>query len=174
MHRRQYRIESLLGRRGGMDTLARSTSPDTLRHQLAELLRDADGKRLTHAAADLGTAIEEMEKAALLVLGIAERVEERAGTLGENTQAASTIVAEVQRDMARIYEACTFQDLAGQRIAKVIALLTSLDQVLSGAIGEHDGAPPPSPVMLNGPRLDGASGHITQDEIDAIFGYPAA
>jgi chemotaxis protein CheZ len=75
--------------------------------------------------------------------------------------------------MARIYEACTFQDLAGQRIAKVIALLTSLDQVLSGAIEEHVDTPPTAPVMLNGPRLDGASGHITQDEIDAIFGYPA-
>lgn len=174
VQRRRYRIESILNRRSGMDAFAASTSPDMLRQQLAALLCDADGKRLMHAAADLGTAIEEMEKAALLVLGIAERVEERAGTLGDNPQAAPAILAEVQRDMARIYEACTFQDLAGQRIAKVIALLTSLDQVLSGAIGEHAVAPSPVPVMLSGPRLDGASGHITQDEIDAILGYPAA
>jgi chemotaxis protein CheZ len=173
VQRRQYRIESMLSRRGAADALTPSTSLDTLRHQLAALLQDAEGRRLTHAAADLGTAIEEMEKAALMVLGIAERVEERAGTLGGNTQAAPLILAEVQRDMARIYEACTFQDLAGQRIAKVIALLTSLDQVLSGAIEEHVDTPPTAPVMLNGPRLDGASGHITQDEIDAIFGYPA-
>jgi len=164
----------MLSRRSGTDALAASTPPDTLRHQLAAVLSDAEGRRLTHAAADLGTAIEEMEKAALLVLGIAERVEERAGTLGDNPQAASSILTEVQRDMARIYEACTFQDLAGQRIAKVIALLSSLDQVLSGAIGEHAAAPSATPVMLNGPRLDGASGHITQDEIDAIFGFPAA
>src|SRR5690349_1573647 len=103
----------MLSRRGGGDALAPNTSPDTLRHQLAAVLSEADGKRLTHAAADLGTAIEEMEKAALLVLGIAERVEERAGTVGDNTQAAPAILAEVQHDMARIYEACTFQDLAG-------------------------------------------------------------
>lgn len=174
MQRRQYRIESLLNRRGGTDALASDTSPDTLRHQLTALLRDAEGKRLMHASADLGTAIEEMEKAALLVLGIAERVEERARTLGENTQAAPAIIAELQRDMARIYEACSFQDLAGQRIAKVITLLTSLDQVLSGTIGGHADAVPPASQMLNGPRLDGAPGHITQEEIDAIFGYPVA
>jgi chemotaxis protein CheZ len=174
VQRRQYRIESMLSRRGGMDAPAPSTPPDTLRRELSALLCDTEGRRLTHAAADLGTAIEEMEKAALLVLGIAECVEERARTLGDNTQAAPAILAEVQRDMAQIYEACSFQDLAGQRIAKVIALLTSLDQVLSGAIEGPVDTPPIAPVMLNGPRLDGASGHITQDEIDAIFGYPAA
>jgi chemotaxis protein CheZ len=173
VQRRQYRIESMLDRRGGIGALAARTSPDMLRQELTSLLRDGDGKRLMHAAADLGTAIEEMEKAALLVLGIAERVEERARTLGDNTQAAPTVIAELQRDMVRIYEACSFQDLAGQRIAKVIALLASLDQVLSGVIGEPAAAAP-QPFVLNGPRLDGASGHITQDDVDAIFGYPAS
>ena len=84
--------------------------------------------------------------------------------------------------MIRIFEACNFQDLAGQRIAKVMATLKFVEERiarmmeiwggieafkdLSAAAAEGD----PATVLLNGPKLDGDPGHASQDDIDAMFG----
>lgn len=79
-----------------------------------------------------------------------------------------------------IYEACNFQDLAGQRIGKVIDTLGQIEQAVTRMLtrcqqpldGEEKIAAMPAPQrgLLNGPRLDGDSGHASQNEIDALFG----
>ena len=43
-----------------------------------------------------------------------------------------------------------------------------LDEHLSGFASPPE-LEPTSPGLINGPRLDGASGHVGQDEIDALF-----
>ena len=63
--------------------------------------------------------------------------------------------------MLRIFEACNFQDLIGQRVGKVMKTLTS-DPL---PLGADEAAPD-----LHGPRLDHDDGHMTQSEIDALFG----
>jgi chemotaxis protein CheZ len=75
---------------------------------------------------------------------------------------------DIRAQMARIFEICNFQDLAGQRISSVINLLTGLDEHLSDFAAAPQPAPA-TPSLLNGPRRDGASGHVTQSEIDSIF-----
>ncbi|MFZ1189319.1 MAG: protein phosphatase CheZ [Pseudolabrys sp.] len=88
------------------------------------------------------------------------------------------LTQDVQDHVVRIYEACNFQDLAGQRIGKVITMLIMLEERLVAMIQRHGGvsAPPtqalrPSPptVLINGPRLDGAAGHASQLDIDTMF-----
>src|SRR6185437_3766196 len=86
-----------------------------LKRSLASLVTDEDGRRLSRAAAELGAAIESMEKAAQIVLAAAESIDDGVRTLR----------------CAQIYEACNFQDLAGQRIGKVIALLGHLEEQLA-------------------------------------------
>jgi hypothetical protein len=58
--------------------------------------------------------------------------------------------------------------VADQRIAKVIGLLT----------GEPDqpanDRAPEAGSLINGPRLDRAAGCVTQDDVDALFGYNPA
>jgi chemotaxis protein CheZ len=85
---------------------------------------------------------------------------------------------EVQDHVVRIYEACNFQDLAGQRIGKVIAMLMTVEERLVAMIQRHSGAGAqpvhasklaPSTELINGPRLDGASGDASQLDIDAMF-----
>jgi chemotaxis protein CheZ len=81
----------------------------------------------------------------------------------------------VQDHVVRIYEACNFQDLSGQRIGKVIEMLMMLEERLVATIerynntGEPAQTPSPNNDLINGPRLDGASGHASQQDIDAMF-----
>jgi chemotaxis protein CheZ len=85
--------------------------------------------------------------------------------------------------VVRIFEACNFQDLSGQRIAKVLATLTFVEdrvarmlEIWGGRDAIKDFAagaliePATETKMVNGPKLSGDPGHVSQDEIDAMFG----
>ena len=83
---------------------------------------------------------------------------------------------EIQEHTVRIFEACNFQDLAGQRIGKVIATLNAVEEQLTAMLARSNGAhvlPVAAPArgngLLNGPSLDGDAGHATQQDIDAMF-----
>ena len=88
----------------------------------------------------------------------------------------------------RIYEACAFQDITGQRIAKVVNALQTIEArigkakanlatqgvttltapTLPSSAAAALAAPPPRPDgLLNGPQLPGAA--ISQSAIDALF-----
>ena len=112
-----------------------------------------------------------MEKAAQVVLTAAESIDD-----GVRTIVGGDAAPDIQHRIAQLYEACNFQDLAGQRIGKVIALLAHLEEQLAHVVGEwranaavaaletRDGS------LINGPRLDGATGHVDQRAVDALFG----
>src|SRR4029079_7822110 len=86
------------------------------------------------------------------------------------------LAQDIQDHVVRVYEACNFQDLAGQRIGKVIATLTMVEEQLTVMIENCNKvtgtAQPdktteshPSGDLLNGPRLDGAARHTSQQDI---------
>ena len=85
-------------------------------------------------------------------------------------------------NVLRIFEACNFQDLSGQRIAKVLATLKFVEdrvtrmmeiwggaEALSHYAAEARAARENANVLLHGPQLAGDSGHASQDDVDAIF-----
>ncbi len=72
---------------------------------------------------------------------------------------------DISDSVLRIFEACNFQDLISQRVAKVMKTLTANE---ASAESAHDAAPHIVPD-LHGPRLDGDKGHLSQSEIDAMF-----
>ncbi len=160
---KRFRIESHLGRQ---DIAAPVCAPD-----LAALVRDAEGRRLARGAAELASAIESMEKACGTILDAAERTNEQACQLAAAAESEEmrALAHDIHEQMARVFELFHFQDLAGQRIEKVIGLLTGLDEHLSG-FASPSAIELATPGPINGPRLDGASGHLGQDEIDALFG----
>jgi chemotaxis protein CheZ len=147
--------------------------------ELSALLNDGQVRRMPRAAGELGAAVEAMEKATDTILHSAEAIDENAKTLScaPQTDHVRGLARDIQDQLVRIYEACNFQDLAGQRIGKVIATLHLVDTQLAEAIGRcqgngasgqaHGTATPCN--LLNGPRLDGDSGHASQHEIDALF-----
>ena len=83
----------------------------------------------------------------------------------------------------KIFEACSFQDITGQRITKVVRTLEyiedHLDQLqsawgpeLDDAFVEEEKPLDEDAALLNGPALEGEG--IDQDEVDNLFGDVAA
>ncbi len=90
--------------------------------------------------------------------------------------------AQALRDVTtRIYEACSFQDITGQRITKVVATLKTIEAKVAhildvfashAATTDLPPAPPPAPVseaesLLNGPQLPMQA--MDQSDIDALL-----
>ena len=86
--------------------------------------------------------------------------------------------------VTRIYEACSFQDITGQRISKVVTVLqnveTRIDALLRAfgtdggtaaseaeALAEEPAAADSEINLLSGPQLDGTGN--SQDEIDTLL-----
>ncbi len=144
-------------------------------------INDGNDRRLARAAGELGAAVESMESATQKILASAEAVDDCARALASalNDDYHHGLAQDVQDHVVRIYEACNFQDLAGQRIGKVIAMLMMVEERLVAMIQRHSGVgvvqqvqaskPAQSTKLINGPRLDGASGHASQLDIDAMF-----
>lgn len=88
-------------------------------------------------------------------------------------QLAGGAAVRLQAVTTRIYEACGFQDLTGQRITKVVAALKAIDtKVVSiiAAFGDRHGEPavPASAVTLeNGPQLPRNA--MDQSDIDKLL-----
>jgi chemotaxis protein CheZ len=129
-------------------------------------------KRMTD---ELMEVVTSTEHATQRVLAAAEAIDQ----VANNLAAALTgkyeqgLAHDIQDLVICIFEACNFQDLAGQRVGKVLASLTFVEEHVTRLIEEiknpsttarRDGA-----HYLHGPRLDSDNGHITQAEIDTMF-----
>lgn len=112
----------------------------------------------------------------------AEAIEETAKMLCAvlNKQHERGLAQDIQDHVIRIYEACNFHDLTGQRADKVIATLKFIDERVTGMIdvcGQLDrlrarSGPPAAASgrhLVNGPRIEGDLGHASQDDIDLLF-----
>ncbi len=150
-------------------------------HELALLLNEGKERRMARAAGELGAAVEVMEKSTDKILKSAEVIDDSAKTLGSSLKDdyKAGLAQEIVDQLTTIYEACNFQDIAGQRIGKVVATLSEIEDAVTRMLKRCEGrlggeASPavkaPRPHLLNGPRLDGESGHASQCEIDALFG----
>jgi chemotaxis protein CheZ len=151
------------------------------KRELSTLLNDGNDRRMTRAAGELAAAVECMETATQKVLASAETIDDCARALASvlTDDYHHGLAQDVQDHVVRIYEACNFQDLAGQRIGKVIATLMSVEEELAdmiercgtgiGPVRQATAPEPNSISLINGPRLDGDSGHATQQDIDLMF-----
>ena len=146
------------------------------KRELLALQGSVADPRMTRAVYELGAAIDGMERATQKILKCTEAIDESARTLALTLKTPFNIglAQEIQEQTVRIYEACNFQDLAGQRIGKGIAALQAVEEHVTHMIAlcEDRVAPPPkaSKADLHGPKLDGDRGHASQNEIDAMFG----
>jgi chemotaxis protein CheZ len=147
--------------------------------ELSALIGDGNERHMAHAAGKLGAAVEGMEKATEKILKSAEVIDEcaKALTASLKDDYKRGLAQEIQDHVVNLYEACNFQDLSGQRIGHVIETLNSIEDQVEGMLKRHNGRPCDAPAakpfarpaLLNGPRLDGDSGHTSQDDIDLMF-----
>ena len=86
----------------------------------------------------------------------------------------------IQEQTVRVFEACNFQDLSGQRIRKVVDLLQFVESRIASMITiwrnvgeleevEEEEVEPSDADLLNGPPLDGDADVVSQDDIDSLF-----
>jgi chemotaxis protein CheZ len=170
--RKIFRIEETAAAR--FSVIARPTTPPAKAHisetgsggDRALALQVAQLSRIEHelAAVTTGTA-----QATQKILAAAEEIDQLANNL------SAALKGKIEQDLAqditdtviRIFEACNFQDLIGQRVGKVMTTIKLIES------DEIDVAPVPPrndrAQFLHGPRLDSDNGHVTQDEIDAMF-----
>lgn len=151
------------------------------KRELAALIGDGKERKMARAAGELSAAVDGMEKATVLILKSVEIVDDSAKALTATLQDdyKRGLAQDIQDNVVKIYEACNFQDLAGQRIGNVIRMLNAVEQQVAGMLERCDGVSekPPVPAksdpdrgLLNGPKLDGDSGHASQHDIDQMFG----
>jgi chemotaxis protein CheZ len=152
------------------------------KQDLAALIGERKDRRMARAAGELGAAVDAMEKATQKILTATEGIDDSAKSLGSALKHAHErgLAQDIQEHAARIYAACNFQDLAGQRIAKVITTMTVVEEQIAAMIERCNGFGRPSDApaaakpaaghrLVQGPKLDGDSGHAEQSAIDAMF-----
>jgi chemotaxis protein CheZ len=138
--------------------------------------------KFTMAAEELGTVVKSTEAATNSIMtnaeGIDEVIQELRGQITDGYQ--SSRLGDVADSITRIYEACNFQDLAGQRINKVVRTLAFIEErisVLMATWDERDLAVLPmgpdlikqdGELKLNGP-VAAQEQAISQADIDALF-----
>ena len=129
---------------------------------------------MTRIAHELEEVVNSTEQATQKVLAAAEEIDQVANNLAAalSGKFEQGLAKDIQDLVIKVFEACNFQDLAGQRIAKVLATLNFVEDHVSRVLEEiknptaarRDGA-----QYLHGPRLEIDSGHVSQADIDAMF-----
>jgi chemotaxis protein CheZ len=135
---------------------------------------DITHSHIPGATDELDAVVAHTANATNEILDVCETLEKLQGKLkGEAAEALATSVT-------RIYEACSFQDITGQRISKVVnalkAIEARIEAVTAGFSGTVPREAPPAAVkpgrtegerLANGPQLP--SNAVSQDEIDRLL-----
>ncbi|MDD5587042.1 MAG: protein phosphatase CheZ [Alphaproteobacteria bacterium] len=135
-----------------------------IRHAKQEIAaiqpKDINASHIPHATNELDAVVGATEDATNKIMDVCDSMTAIAG------QCAPEISEQLIACTTRIYEACNFQDITGQRITKVVQTLKYIDskvEALLKALGEEihrvEGAAGPADaadlekVLLNGPQL---------------------
>ncbi len=137
---------------------------------------DLSEDRIPGAGAELHAVVQHTAEATNLIMAVAEDL------MAADTSDPAAYQSFVSDKMMEIFEACTFQDITGQRIRKVVDTLTHIEQRLerfASVMGVEDAELEETledkrkrENLLNGPALNGPE--VAQDDIDALFGTEGA
>ncbi len=139
---------------------------------------DVKDKYITSASDELDAIVEATADATNSIMDATELVENVMEEVDPETS------AKLMEATTKIYEACTFQDITGQRITKVVSALQHIEEKIDALIDafgseiEKYKAENPDPVddgpkvitdedLLEGPQLDGQG--KSQEDIDALL-----
>ena len=143
------------------------------KRELAQIQPKDISERIPAATDELDAVVLHTAEATGTILDACEGIEKLTATMPSET--GNTVASAV----TRIYEACNFQDITGQRITKVVKTLKYIEEKIDAlltAFGEGltDVPPPPPPEpedenarLMHGPQLPAVANK--QDEIDAIL-----
>lgn len=132
---------------------------------------DITGAHIPSATDELDAIVDHTAQATNEILDCCETLEKL------QSEVPAAAAEALQGAVTRIYEACSFQDITGQRIGKVVAALKAIESRVEAAVANASGravpAPEPAPprtegqALANGPQLP--AGATSQAEIDRLL-----
>jgi len=137
-----------------------------------------ESQHIPRAELELDAIVQQTEEATNTIMEAAEEI------MGADTDNHEAYQATTQDAVMRIFEACSFQDITGQRISKVVETLSHIEKrvlELRDLLGitddeiedaQGDVEIDPEKALLSGPALDGEG--IDQNEVDALMGGGAS
>jgi hypothetical protein len=136
-----------------------------------------EAEHLNRIAHELAAVTAGTDQATQKILAAAEEIDQLANTLTAALKGRieQGLAQDISDHIIRIFEACNFQDLIGQRVSKVMVTLKIIEDHVARVLDEISNAPPARAVSdaadhLHGPRLDIDRGHASQSDIDTMFG----
>lgn len=139
---------------------------------------EAENNRIMSATEELDAIVTSTERATNDILKAAERISDtlmkvdRSGEFG-------LIANDVDNQAIEIMTACSFQDITGQRITKVINAMRYIEQRVNSMVeiwgvepsaqlvGSESGDKRQDAHLLNGPQKEGAG--VSQSNVDALL-----
>jgi chemotaxis protein CheZ len=144
------------------------------RQEIAALRpNDIREERIPSAGAELEAIVRHTEDATNTIMGAAEAIM----CADPNDPGFTDLVNERVLD---IFQACSFQDITGQRVRKVVDTLKHIEErvdrfakvmgVVDAPVEVSEAEKRKQALLLNGPALNGPE--VKQDAIDALFDTP--
>ncbi len=137
--------------------------------------------RMQLAASELDAIVVATEASTEDVLGASEQIEihvRKITGLHPDDEELGTLGEQIANEIIKIFEACNFQDITGQRTNKVIKTIRFIEEKILALINiwgvdafldlpVHNQSAEGDNALLNGPQRENEG--ITQDEINALF-----
>jgi chemotaxis protein CheZ len=151
----------------------------TTKLELAALHTGPGGRDIHRVTDELDAVVQGTEEATEQVLQSAEAIDNDANDLAAVLIEGANVdlVNDVRDQVVKIFEACNFQDLTGQRITKVVNTLRFIEERVDKMMslwGDLEAFVAPDNVVedgtvMHGPALQSDTGVASQDDIDALF-----
>lgn len=158
---------------------------DSTKFEIAALhLPGEEAPDIARMSDELDAIVSGTEKATDNILTAVEQIDDDATDLlaALKVDNQRDMAADIQEQVVKIFEACNFQDLTGQRISKVIRAFGFIEQRVDhmmeiwGGIDSFKGFEPEEIAdngsghhLLNGPSLVSDIDVANQNDIDALF-----
>jgi chemotaxis protein CheZ len=168
---------------------------ESTKAQLTAIRRlESEGRSMSRVNSELDEVVVDTERATTTILSATEEIEGQIRSIRDaiSDPTHQARVEIVLQKVVALYESCSFHDVTGQRIGKIVGVLKYLEERVQAVIDAWEGldafrgfasgsAAPPTAVaalvipgpkheeLLHGPRLPKDSGHASQDDIDAMF-----
>ena len=149
----------------------------SIKHPMAE-----EDDRMKLAAGELDAIVVATEASTQDILAASERMEILARTitgLHPDDEEVAELGEQMANEIIKMFDACNFQDITGQRINKVVKTIHVIEEKILAMINiwgaeafidlpvASDPSASGDDPLMNGPQLENQG--ITQDEINALF-----
>jgi len=141
---------------------------ESMRHEIGALqVNDLKNSRIPAAGEELGAIVQATEAATNTIMECAEAV------MAVDASDPAAYKALVDEKMLVIFEACSFQDITGQLIKKVVVITKTVEHELAELL--RDNAPPAvreklaskEAEMMGGPSMPTVA--LNQDNVDDLL-----